>query len=79
MGSLRAFWAILDFEFHLLAFLERFVTLHLDGGIMREHIVAAVGRVMKPYPLVVLNHFTVPVVIASSRCHDLAGPLTALT
>ena len=44
MGGLRAFRTILDFELHLLAFPERLVTLHLDGGIMREHVVAALGR-----------------------------------
>ncbi len=40
--------------------LLRSVTIHLNGGIMSENIFAAASGQMKPNPLALLNHLTVP-------------------
>jgi hypothetical protein len=36
--------AAAHFELHLLAFLERLEAAHLDRGVMREQVFAALGR-----------------------------------
>src|SRR4030067_673352 len=38
--SLRALWAILDFELHVLTFLEAFVAIHLDCGKVCKYVIA---------------------------------------
>jgi hypothetical protein len=52
-------WDLLDFKLDLLALFQGLVSFHFNGGIMREHVAAVAGR-DKPYPLLALNHFTVP-------------------
>ena len=37
---LKAFGALFDFELDLLSFIQRFVTITLNGGKMYEHILA---------------------------------------
>src|SRR4051794_38012073 len=41
---LQAFRPLLHFELDLLAFFERLEAAHLDRGVMREQIFAALGR-----------------------------------
>src|SRR5947207_5639456 len=38
--SLQSFRTLLDFELHFLSFIQRFVTIGLNGGKMHEHIFA---------------------------------------
>ncbi len=37
---LQSFWPLLDFELDLLSFIQRFVTIGLNGGKMDEYILA---------------------------------------
>ncbi len=51
----------------LLAFLQRLEAIAFNRREMREQVVAACVRVMKPKPLASLNHLTVPVSIFLSN------------
>ena len=37
---LQSFWPLLDFELDLLSFIQRFVTIALNGGKMDEYVLA---------------------------------------
>ena len=54
---------LLDLIGDLLAFVQAIQASPLDGADMDEYVLAAAVRLMKPKPLVALNHLTVPVAI----------------
>ena len=60
LGALRAF-ALLELDAR--AFGERLEALAGDIAVMDEEILPPSSGVMKPYPLLSLNHLTVPVAI----------------
>lgn len=66
--SLLAFWALHHVELHLLAFLEGFEPIHLDGTEVRKQIFSAVIRRNEP------KAFCVVEPLDCTRRHTLARP-----
>src|SRR5216117_3145223 len=64
---LQALRALLHFELHLLAFLQRLEAAHLDRGVMREQIFAALGRGDEAEALGVVEPLN------SASCHFLTS------
>lgn len=54
-ACLHAFWALGGFEFHVLAFGQRFVSIRFDRRVMNKHIGAAVTRGNKAVTLGIIK------------------------
>jgi hypothetical protein len=72
-GSLRTFRTLHDFKFNFLAFLQRFIAIAGNGGEVNKTSAPSL-RPMKPNPLELLNHFTVPI-MSSLRAMRNVQPL----
>ncbi len=55
--GLGAFFALTEFEFDVLAFLQRFETVAANGTVMHKHIFAAVFGCDKTKPLFLVKPF----------------------
>lgn len=58
---LQAFWALYQVELDFLSLIQAAISIALNCPEVDENIVGLSAIVIKPKPLALLNHFTVPV------------------